>query len=232
MNLRKFFKDNNAWVDPHANNVAINLKFDAVLNKVTNEATVGSATLALPSGFSVSLDPITGLPGFNPRKTGKYIQFNYTANNIPYIHPNATVTREFWTVPSSADHGNFFSLDRYGSNYDLGVQDLRSLRIIRTITNQTTVVIDRSYGVGEFPINEINHFAFAHDGATARNYCFINGKLLPVFNWSFPNNGNHMTIGCSSWNNPGMFLAAHIVGVRFTPVVRWTSDFDPPPVPF
>lgn len=207
--LRKVVKKG-PQADPFEGQVLFDMSF-------TNSTAIQTGNLnitpAYPRGFQTTLGS-DGKYGFD-FNSNRYIQLPYTSELSPTV-TNATF--EFWFIQRSIGNMALFSQDRYGANFD------RCLILyndnLRTSSNGTTWILDSPTGGAiSASLNTPSHAAFVKTG----NYhkVFFNGVRYGNSNLPWSNNGNAMTIGCASWNNPNTFLNAIVSRIRITSGSRY-----------
>jgi hypothetical protein len=167
--------------------------------------------------ISTSQSKFGGASGYfsNNYRTGPYTSdFDLTGN----------FTLECWFNSVSFSSGTvLISKDTYGSNYDWSIYmpNSTTMALYTNGTNSNLTVT-----VPAMSTNTWHHVAFVRNNGT--NTIYLNGVAYGSNSMSITNaSQTKITIGCASWNNPGIFFNGYINELRLSKVARYTSNFTP-----
>ena len=157
--------------------------------------------------------------------SSSYLRVPYTSN---FDLSTGDWTMEAWFNLDSFTSGNIVSKDTYGANYDWNI-GLVSETLIRIYTAGTAARLDAT--VPTMSVKVWYHVAITRSGTTTR--IFLNGISYASSNLGLSNSSqSYVTIGCSSWNNPGGFINGYISNVRIVKgTAVYTTNFIPSTTP-
>lgn len=152
---------------------------------------------------------------------GDYLRIPYSAD-LNFSNPTYTVETYFRLNVV----GNLlFAKDTYGVNYDFSISVVNSTTL-RCSTNKTFTTID--WTVPAMVPYVWYHVAIVRNAGILTLY--FNGVSCGTRSSTVTNDSqSYVTIGCSSWNNPGGFLNGNLEDFSILMgIARYTSNFTPP----
>jgi len=160
--------------------------------------------------------------------TGDYVRTAYTTK---WNLGAGEFTIEMWFY-ANAFGGVLIAKDKNGFNFDWAIE-LVSSTSIRCYTNKTQSNL--TVTVPTMNTGTWYHVALVRSlsGGTYTNKIYLDGTSYGSNTMTITNDStDYITIGCASWNNPGVFFNGYIDELRVTKAARYNSNFTPSNAPF
>ena len=231
------YTKNSSWPvpaisDPYIQSTKLLLKTNGIADS-TNNTFIDSS----PNNFSIArtgnVDQGTFTPYVDDGKWSCYFNGSGDWGRIPYTS-NFDLSSGDWTMECWFKANSFASAlvvvakDTYGSNYDWSIMVTSATTIAlytnRTNSNLTVTVPTMSTGVWY-------HVAYVRSSGI--NKIYLNGVSYGQNAMGINNDSQvYLTIGCSSYNNPGGFMNGFVHSLRIVKgTAVYTGNFDVPTSP-
>lgn len=147
--------------------------------------------------------------GPNPQADTWYLATPYTAD-FDLSGGGDFYIEAYFNVTAFTNEMSIVSKDTYGSNFDwaLIVKDDTTLRVWSNATTTDLTVTVPTMNTGQW-----YHFKF--ERVSGVNTIYLDGVDYGNNTMSISNSStSYVTVGCSSWNNPGMFFNGYVDNIR------------------